>query len=257
MSFVSFCACCKRERSIKLQMCSRCLVALYCDAACQKAHWATHKRDCFRVASSTRDARENSHTLMKSFMMDGRIKRNVRCRDSSVVEMVSGDRLLLEYAHPSMRFLLPAHEFIDAIQARHETVFIAFTAAKLRDDLTDFCRERIPPRDALIASVTRGAKSISLWQKSMAAGSKIAVAYWNIFCTDCMALIMQDWVAGKSVFVLDRNDFITRGDDFAVGTANNVFVFTLPAHADFVPSAHTAYDRVQIADTIRKLTGRN
>jgi radical SAM protein with 4Fe4S-binding SPASM domain len=36
----------------KLRDCSRCRMAKYCSAACQKAHWATHKAICKQLAPS-------------------------------------------------------------------------------------------------------------------------------------------------------------------------------------------------------------
>ena len=43
------CAFCGRMRlpgDPKFKTCSRCKAVVYCDAACQKAHWATHKKHC-------------------------------------------------------------------------------------------------------------------------------------------------------------------------------------------------------------------
>ena len=34
------------------ERCARCKTARYCSAACQRAHWATHKPDCARIAAA-------------------------------------------------------------------------------------------------------------------------------------------------------------------------------------------------------------
>jgi hypothetical protein len=36
-------------------MCKSCMNVKYCNAKCQKNHWATHKKDCKRRAAELRD----------------------------------------------------------------------------------------------------------------------------------------------------------------------------------------------------------
>ena len=50
--------CGARSETQRLLRCSRCKIATYCDAACQRASWPAHKRDCARVAAGrlSRDA---------------------------------------------------------------------------------------------------------------------------------------------------------------------------------------------------------
>ena len=45
-------ACDRRMPAEKLKTCSRCRVATYCSAACQKSHWKMHKRSCSKMRSA-------------------------------------------------------------------------------------------------------------------------------------------------------------------------------------------------------------
>jgi len=51
------CADCSKEeeRGISLKTCKSCMQARYCNAACQKKHWATHKKSCKQRAAEIRD----------------------------------------------------------------------------------------------------------------------------------------------------------------------------------------------------------
>ena len=51
------CADCGKEEEggISLKTCKSCMQAKYCNAACQKKHWATHKKSCKQRAAELRD----------------------------------------------------------------------------------------------------------------------------------------------------------------------------------------------------------
>jgi hypothetical protein len=49
------CAACHKRRTSAAKKCSRCMRTYYCDAACQKAHWPTHKHECKAQPSSDDD----------------------------------------------------------------------------------------------------------------------------------------------------------------------------------------------------------
>eukprot|EP00923_Selenidium_pygospionis_P049566 GHVN01085361.1.p2 GENE.GHVN01085361.1~~GHVN01085361.1.p2 ORF type:complete len:106 (-),score=10.86 GHVN01085361.1:396-713(-) len=46
------CTHCKKSR-LKMLQCSRCKSAQYCDAKCQKTHWAQHKKECKKLETVT------------------------------------------------------------------------------------------------------------------------------------------------------------------------------------------------------------
>ena len=48
----SFDYCFEREN---LKACSRCKVAVYCSAECQRKHWPTHKVACAKLAAERKD----------------------------------------------------------------------------------------------------------------------------------------------------------------------------------------------------------
>ena len=50
------CLFCARE-PVHAQRCSRCKVAIYCGAECQKAHWKTHRADCKPTCAESRTAK--------------------------------------------------------------------------------------------------------------------------------------------------------------------------------------------------------
>jgi hypothetical protein len=51
------CAECGKEEGgdVNLKSCKSCMRVKYCDAACQKKHWATHKKPCKLRAAELRD----------------------------------------------------------------------------------------------------------------------------------------------------------------------------------------------------------
>jgi TPR repeat protein len=49
------CAECGVAGGVSLKVCKSCMDAKYCNAECQKKHWATHKADCKRRTSELRD----------------------------------------------------------------------------------------------------------------------------------------------------------------------------------------------------------
>ena len=49
------CAECGKEEGVSLKMCKSCLETKYCDATCQKNHWAKHKTACKLRAAELRD----------------------------------------------------------------------------------------------------------------------------------------------------------------------------------------------------------
>ena len=49
------CAECGEEGGVSLKVCKACMQAKYCNAKCQRKHWATHKADCKRRAAELRD----------------------------------------------------------------------------------------------------------------------------------------------------------------------------------------------------------
>ena len=53
-------ACCadcgKDGGGVSLKACKSCMLVRYCNADCQKNHWAEHKRDCKRRVAELRDA---------------------------------------------------------------------------------------------------------------------------------------------------------------------------------------------------------
>ena len=55
MMTASRCANCGVEGGVSLKMCKSCMQAKYCNAICQKTHWATHKKDCKLRAAKIRD----------------------------------------------------------------------------------------------------------------------------------------------------------------------------------------------------------
>ena len=51
----SCCADCGAEGGVSLKMCKACMGVMYCNAVCQKKHWATHKKQCKLWAAELRD----------------------------------------------------------------------------------------------------------------------------------------------------------------------------------------------------------
>jgi hypothetical protein len=45
----------KEEGVVSLKVCKSCMSVKYCNAVCQKNHWATHKKECKRRAAELRD----------------------------------------------------------------------------------------------------------------------------------------------------------------------------------------------------------
>jgi hypothetical protein len=45
----------KEGGDVSLKMCKACMLVRYCNAACQKKHWATHKKPCKQRAAELRD----------------------------------------------------------------------------------------------------------------------------------------------------------------------------------------------------------
>ena len=50
------CDCGKDGGGVSLKACKSCMLVRYCNADCQKNHWAEHKRDCKRRVAELRDA---------------------------------------------------------------------------------------------------------------------------------------------------------------------------------------------------------
>ena len=49
------CAECGEEGGVSLKTCKACMLVRYCNAACQKKHWATHKKACKQRVAELRD----------------------------------------------------------------------------------------------------------------------------------------------------------------------------------------------------------
>ena len=49
------CAECGAEGGVSLKVCKACMIVKYCNAECQKKHWATHKKECKLRAAELRD----------------------------------------------------------------------------------------------------------------------------------------------------------------------------------------------------------
>jgi tetratricopeptide (TPR) repeat protein len=49
------CAECGIEGGVSLKVCKACMSVKYCNAECQKKHWATHKKECKQRAAELRD----------------------------------------------------------------------------------------------------------------------------------------------------------------------------------------------------------
>jgi hypothetical protein len=55
---ISHCAYCGKEEVegiVCLKACKSCMLVKYCNAECQRKHWATHKKECKRRAAELRD----------------------------------------------------------------------------------------------------------------------------------------------------------------------------------------------------------
>jgi tetratricopeptide (TPR) repeat protein len=55
MNINACCAECGAEGGVSLKMRKACMSVKYCDAACQRKHWATHKKECKLRAAELRD----------------------------------------------------------------------------------------------------------------------------------------------------------------------------------------------------------
>ena len=55
MTTAHCCAECGEEGGVSLKACKSCMLAKYCNAACQRKHWPTHKADCKIQAAELRD----------------------------------------------------------------------------------------------------------------------------------------------------------------------------------------------------------
>ena len=51
----AYCAECGTEGGVSLKACKSCMSVKYCNAVCQKKHWATHKKQCKERAAKLRD----------------------------------------------------------------------------------------------------------------------------------------------------------------------------------------------------------
>ena len=55
MTTIICCAECGKDGGASLKACKSCMQVKYCDATCQRNHWATHKKQCKRRATELRD----------------------------------------------------------------------------------------------------------------------------------------------------------------------------------------------------------
>jgi len=55
MTTTNCCAECGNEGGVRLKTCKSCMSVKYCNAECQKNHWATHKKECKQRAAEIRD----------------------------------------------------------------------------------------------------------------------------------------------------------------------------------------------------------
>lgn len=60
-----------KKFNIKPAVCSRCRMAGYCNEACQKRHWSTHKIRCKEVVEKKNASRETSDPWFTTRMVDG------------------------------------------------------------------------------------------------------------------------------------------------------------------------------------------
>jgi len=64
--FSESCVCCGERDSVK--KCSKCKVARYCDAPCQKLHWSNHKRFCARLAEEFAEMKRREKEILDKEM---------------------------------------------------------------------------------------------------------------------------------------------------------------------------------------------
>ena len=74
MSTLRGCSYCFMTRA-KLSMCKQCSSVYYCNTACQKEHWPSHKADCIE-AKNLKNEIEKAHEFMKSHVLkDTQLKK--------------------------------------------------------------------------------------------------------------------------------------------------------------------------------------
>ena len=176
------CDCVLTESTVK--KCSKCRMAVYCDARCQKLAWSTHKASCVPYdKASVFPAREKSVGPMPDSGF-----RVFNCKNGDLFVALSGELWTAAdflSVDPSITLVIPVHELIPVVKESGCGVVVKLSFGEILQIASPPVK-RAQKLAQAHGNITRSIKRVPTWLHMMARGSVEAERRYNEFAGECM-----------------------------------------------------------------------